>query len=80
MVLKRMAAWTREMMVLMETEPKDMPPPYQGTASLIWGRPSPRRLISTSREMSSWLNWKSGRALGNRKRSLSKPPPESPRR
>ena len=65
-------------MVFKLTEPKDMPPPYQGTDRVTSGRPSARRFSSTSREMSSCLSLASLPRGGNRKRILSKPPPEAP--
>ena len=61
----------------MLVEPNDMPPPYQGTSMVIFGRESLRRLSSSSVEMSSRRRAAGGDA-GKRNRRRSKPPPEAP--
>ncbi len=48
------AARALESCVTLLTEPKDMPPPYQGTSILICGRPSPRRFSSMLVSISSF--------------------------
>src|SRR3990170_3309260 len=58
-------------------EPNDMPPPYQGTSIVIFGRESLRRLSSSWVETSS-RHRPAGVDSGKRNRKRSNPPPEAP--